>query len=80
MQTNCLALAKLVYNKKLDAYQFRVAFNVRETNARGHYIFPVQKKCAFVSGHIPYNCLEKDLPRVVAQAKMQLRTNNIEFI
>ena len=80
MQTNCLALAKLVYNKKLDAYQFRVAFNVREKNNKGHYIFPVQKKCAFVSGHIPYNCLEKDLPRIVAQAKMQLRTNNIEFI
>jgi hypothetical protein len=80
METQCLARAKLVYIKKLSVYQLKVAFNVRETNARGHYIFPVQKKCAFVSGHIPYNCLEKDLPRVVAQAKMQLRTNNIEFI
>ena len=80
METKCLARAKLVYIKKLDAYQLKVAFNVRETDSKGRYIFPVQKKCAFVSGHIPYNCLEKDLPRVVAHAKMMLRTDNIEFI
>ena len=80
MQTNCLALAKLVYNKKLDVYQFRVAFNVREKNNKGHYIFPVQKKCAFVSGHIPRETKEQDLPRILAHAKMLLRVNNIEFV
>ena len=80
METKCLARAKLVYIKKISSYQLKIAFNVRETNARGHYIFPTQKNCAFVSGHIPYNCLEKDLPRIVAQAKMMLRTDNIEFV
>ena len=80
MDTQCLARAKLVYIKKLDVYQLKVAFNVRETNARGHYIFPVQKKCAFVSGHIPRETKEQDLPRILAHAKMLLRVNNIEFV
>ena len=42
---NTLAKAVLRYNKKKQLYKLIVAFNVTETNARGNYKFPTQKKC-----------------------------------
>jgi hypothetical protein len=80
MKTNCLVRAKMVYIKKLDAYQIKFAFNVTETDSKGNFKFPVQSKCAFVSGHIPFKSLETDRPRVIAQAMSLLRTDNIEFV
>jgi len=80
MQTQCLARAKLMHFKKLDCYMLKVAFNVRELDDRGHYKFPTQKHCAFVSGHIPRQTLKEELPRVLAQARALLRTDNIEVV
>jgi hypothetical protein len=80
---NTLARAKLIYNKKLEVYKMIVAFNVHEqVNDSGDtvYNFPVQKKCDFVSGDIPYETLQQDKERIIALVQKQLRTNNIEFV
>jgi hypothetical protein len=79
---NTLARAKLVYNKKLEVYKLVVAFNVHTKTVEGRtvYQFPVQKKCAYVSGDIPYKTLDADLTRLTATVKQQLRTNNIQFV
>jgi len=54
MFTNCIAYAKLVYNKKINAYKVQIAFNVHKklvgTNYK--YSFPVQSKCNYVSGDL----------------------------
>ena len=61
MFTNCIAYAKLVYNKKLKAYKVQFAFNVHKklvgTNYK--YIFPVQSKCNYVSGYLQTICKTK---------------------
>jgi hypothetical protein len=46
------AKAKLIKNKKLDTLRLIVAFNVYETNKNGNYKFPVNSKCAYVSGDL----------------------------
>ena len=76
---NTLAKAKLVKNAKLNLYKLVVAFNVYETRKQFNtvvYKFPTQAKCDFVSGDIAI----EDVARVLAQAKQQLRTNNIELV
>jgi hypothetical protein len=75
-----VAKAKLVYIKKTDSIQVVIAFNVTARDAKGRLKFPVQKKCDFVSGHLPYKTLEKDLERTLATAKQALRTDNIVFV
>ena len=52
MLTNCIAYAKLVYNKKLNAYKMQIAFNVHKKLVGDVYkhSFPVQKQCNYVSG------------------------------
>ena len=53
MFTNTVtAKAKLIKNKKLDTLRLVVAFNVYELTAKGAYKFPVQAKCAYVSGDL----------------------------
>lgn len=56
------AKAKLIKNKKLDTLRLIVAFNVYETNKNGNYKFPVNSKCAYVSGDLNaddvFNALE----------------------
>lgn len=73
---NTLAKAVLRYNKKKQLYKLIVAFNVTETNAKGNYKFPVQKKCDFVSGDIEIT----ELGRVLQTAEKALRTNNIVIV
>ena len=73
---NTLAKAVLRYNKKKQLYKLIVAFNVTETNAKGNYKFPTQKKCDFVSGDIDIT----DLGRVLQTAEKALRTNNIVIV
>lgn len=46
------AKAKLIKNKKLDTLRLIVAFNVYEKTEKGEYKFPVQAKCAYVSGDL----------------------------
>ena len=87
MLTNCIAKAKLVYNKKLQAYKLVVAFNAHKQfkkdkwgNEKVVYAFPTQAKCAYVSGDIIYEELQAEVSRLTDVAKLQLRTDNIEFV
>ena len=81
MLTNCIAKAKLVYNKRLQSYKLVVAFNAHKrivkkgTTEEVKYSFPVQAKCAYVSGDI----LLEDVPSTLAYASKVIGTNNIEF-
>jgi len=77
---NTLARAVLRYNKQKEVYRLIVAFNVYEQNERGKYKFPPQNKCNFVSGDLNYETLQQDLERTLAQAKVMLRTDNIEIV
>jgi len=72
MFTNCIARAKLNYNKKLKTYKLLVAF----CNANDSI---TQRNSAFVSGDLSAETLSTDLVRVLAQAQAQLRTNNIQM-
>ena len=71
-----LAKAKLIKNKKLDTLRLVVAFNVYETNKKGDYIFPVSKKCAYVSGYLQ----QEDVLNAINNAKQVLRTDNIVLV
>jgi hypothetical protein len=72
MFTNCIAKAKLHYNKKLKTYKLLVAFcNANESIT--------QRNSAFVSGDLSAETISTDLVRVLAQAQAQLRTNNIQM-
>lgn len=82
MFTNCIAYAKLVYNKKINAYKVQIAFNVHKqlvgTNIK--HKFPVQAKCNYVSGDLLAENLEAEVQRTVANAQQHLRTTNIVFV
>ncbi len=82
MFTNCIAYAKLVYNKKLQSYKVQIAFNVHKklVGEEVKYVFPVQKQCNYVSGDLLAETLTTDLQRTVASAQQQLRTTNIVFV
>ena len=80
---NTLAKAKLVYNRNKELYKLVVAFNVHtkvKENGDIVHIFPTQAKCAYVSGDINYEELQKEVSRLTETAKKQLRTDNIEFV
>ena len=73
MFTNCIARAKLNYNKKLKTYKLLVAFcNVNESIT--------QRNSAFVSGDLCAETLATDLVRVMQTAQTTLRTNNIVIV
>lgn len=73
MFTNCLAKAKLNYNKKLKTYKLLVAF-IND----GDKI--TQRNSAFVSGDLSAETITTDLPRVLRTAQQTLRTNNIQVV
>ena len=73
---NTVAKAKLVKNKKLDTLRLIVAFNVTQTNKKGDFIFPVSKKCAYVSGDLQ----AEDVLNAIHNAKQVLRTDNIVIV
>ena len=80
---NTVAKAKLVYNRNKELYKLVVAFNVHtkiKENGDIVHIFPTQAKCAYVSGDINYEELQKEVSRLTETAKKQLRTDNIEFV
>ena len=84
---NTLAKAKLVYNKKIQAYKLVVAFNVHTTtredkdgNTKIVHNFPVQSKCAYVSGDLLKSNLKADLAVALAAAQKTARTDNIVFV
>ena len=82
MFTNCIAYAKLVYNKKLKAYKVQFAFNVHKklVGTDYKYIFPVQSKCNYVSGDLLAENLEAEVQRTIITASKTLRTNNIVIV
>jgi hypothetical protein len=76
---NTPAKAKLVINKKLGTVKVVVAFNVhKKINARGELVhaFPVQQKCAYVSGDVDAT----DVLDVLQRASKQLNTKNIQLV
>ena len=82
MLTNCVAFAKLVYNKKLNAYKMQIAFNVHKKLVGTNYkhSFPVQSKCNYVSGDLLAENLQAEVARCIVTAQKTLRTNNIVFV
>lgn len=83
MLTNCIAKAKLVYNKKLQAYKLVVAFNAHKTikpDGSVKYAFPTQAKCAYVSGDLLADNLQNELASVLPTVYATLRTNSVEFV
>ena len=77
------AKAKIVYYKDKETYKIVFAFNVHKKvkdNGDIVYIFPTQAKCAYVSGDINYEELQKDKLRIIAQAKKTMRTDYVEFV
>ena len=80
---NTLAKAKLVYNRNKELYKLVIAFNVHtkvKDNGDIVHIFPTQAKCAYVSGDIIYEELQAEVSRLTDVAKLQLRTDNIDFV
>lgn len=84
---NTLAKAKLVYNKKVQCYKLVVAFNVHTTtredkngNTKVVHNFPVQAKCAYVSGDLLKSNLKNELAKALVHAKATARTDNIVFV
>ena len=82
MLTQCIAYAKLVYNKKLNAYKMQIAFNVHKELVGTNYKmrFPVQSKCKYVSGDLLAENLEAEVQRTIITAQKMLRTNNIVVV
>jgi hypothetical protein len=82
MLTNCIAYAKLVYNKKLNAYKMQIAFNVHKELVGTNYKFkfPVQSKCNYVSGDLLAEDLQTEVQRTIVTAQKSLRTNNIVIV
>jgi len=73
MFTNCIARAKLNYNKKLKCYKLLIAFcNSNESIT--------QRNSAFVSGDLCADTIATDLQRVLLTAEKTLRTSNIVFV
>ena len=83
MLTNCIAKAKLVYNKRLQSYKLVVAFNAHKrivkkgTTEEIKYSFPTQAKCAYVSGDISAKTLQADLAQMLPTVYATLRTNSV---
>jgi hypothetical protein len=73
MFTNCVARAKLQYNKKLKTYKLLVAF----CNANDSI---TQRNSAFVSGDLSAETVSTDIVRVMRTAQETLRTNNIVIV
>ena len=83
MLTNCVAKAKLVFNKKLKSYKLVVAFNAHKSITTAgivKYAFPTQAKCAYVSGDLLAENLAQELSTVLPSVYAQLRTNSVEFV
>jgi len=84
---NTLAKAKLVFNKKLKSYKLVVAFNVHKStredkngNTKIVHNFPVQAKCAYVSGDLLAENLAQDLTNALQNAQKTIRSTNIVFV
>jgi hypothetical protein len=76
---NTPAKAKLIVNKKLGTVRVVVAFNVhKKVREDGKIVnaFPVQSKCAFVSGDVDAT----EVLQVLHTASKTLNTSNIQLV
>jgi hypothetical protein len=76
---NTPAKAKIVFNKKLGTVRVIVAFNVhKKVRDDGTIVnaFPVQSKCAFVSGDVDAT----EVLQVLHTASKTLNTSNIQIV
>jgi hypothetical protein len=76
---NTPAKAKVIFNKKLGTVKVVVAFNVhKKYNNNGELVnaFPVQAKCAYVSGDVA----QTEVLNVLHNASRLLNTTNIELV
>jgi hypothetical protein len=83
MLTQCVAKAKLVFNKKLQSYKLVVAFNAHKVIKKDgsvKYAFPTQAKCNYVSGDLLADNLQNELATVLPSVYATLRTNSVEFV
>ena len=83
IKTANVAKAKIIYYKDKETYKIIFAFNVHKKekdNGDIVYMFPTQAKCAYVSGDISYETLQKDKERIISQAKQTMRTDYVEFV
>ena len=83
MLTQCIAKAKLVFNKKLKTYKLVVAFNAHkriDDSGNIKYTFPTQAKCNYVSGDLLADNLQNELASVLPTVYATLRTNSVEFV
>ena len=84
MQTNCLAVAKLVQNKKLGTLRLLVTFDKSKRDNVGNIIVTV-RNAAFATGDIcnTWETAERKeyaIARAIKQAEAALRTNNIQLL
>lgn len=76
---NTPAKAKLIFNKKLGTVKVVVAFNVhKKVRDDGKIVnaFPVQSKCAYVSGDIS----PTEVLQTLHNAAKVIRSTNIEIV
>lgn len=76
---NTPAKAKLIFNKKLGTVKVVVAFNVHKklnNNNELVHAFPVQSKCAYVSGDLD----PTEVLQAVYNASKTLNTTNIQIV
>jgi hypothetical protein len=73
MFTNCVAKAKLQFNKKLKTYKLIVAFVNNNDSI-------TQRNASFVSGDMCAETLSTDIVRVLHNAQQTLRTKNIVIV
>ena len=75
MQTNCVALAKLTVNKRLNTY--RIVFSFDKHNKI------TVRNAALVTGDIcatDYANAEFEIAKAIQTAKATLRTNNVQLV
>jgi len=76
---NTPAKAKLVFNKKLGTVKVVVAFNVHKKLNKNNelvHAFPVQAKCAYVSGDLQHT----EVLQALHTASKTLNTTNIQIV
>ena len=84
MQTNCVAIAKIVQNKKLNTLRILITFDKTKKDIKGNVTVTVQN-AVFKSGDICSVTDNKEykqmaIAKTLQVAQQQLRTNNIQFV
>lgn len=84
MQTNCLAIVKVVQNKRLDTYRVLITFDKTKRDKYGNVTVTVHN-AIYASGDIcsigdSQEYIEASITRTLKNAANTLRTENFEFV